>query len=271
MEPGAYIYWDVSPEIFRIGGFALRWYSLLFALSFFIGLQIITWIFKKENKPVKDLDQLFILVLAGTIVGARLGHCLFYDPGYYLTHPLEIIKIWRGGLASHGGAIGILIAMYLYAKNRKDQPYLWVLDRVVVPVALAGAFIRLGNLFNSEIIGTRTDVSWAFIFARVDQLPRHPTQLYESIIYAIIFIALLSVFKQKSPNIPHGYLLGLFLVTIFGSRFFVEFVKVRQEAYGELFPLTTGQWLSIPAVIAGVWLIARARTEDKDVQKKKVR
>lgn len=258
MDPTKYIYWDVSPEIFRIGGFALRWYSLLFALSFFVGLQIITWIFKKEDKPLKDVDKVFIYTLIGTVVGARLGHCLFYDPAYYLSHPIEILKIWQGGLASHGGAIGILAAIYFLTRNRKDLPYLWVVDRIVVPIALAGSFIRLGNLFNSEIIGIPTDIPWAFVFARIDQLPRHPVQLYESIIYALIFAFLLRVYMQKAPNIPHGYLLGLFLVTIFGSRFFVEFVKVRQEAYGELLPLTTGQWLSIPAVIAGVWLMVRA-------------
>lgn len=259
MDPTTYIYWDVSPEIFRIGGFALRWYSLLFALSFLVGLQIITWIFKKEGKSLKDVDKVFIYTLIGTIVGARLGHCLFYDPVYYLSHPIEILKIWQGGLASHGGAIGILAAIYFLTRHRKDLSYLWVVDRIVVPIALAGSLIRLGNLFNSEIIGIPTDVPWAFIFARVDQLPRHPVQLYESIIYALVFAILLRVYLQKAPNLPHGYLLGLFLVTMFGSRFFVEFVKVRQEAYGDLLPLTTGQWLSIPAVIAGVWLMMRAR------------
>jgi prolipoprotein diacylglyceryl transferase len=259
LDPTTYIYWDVSPEIFRIGGFALRWYSLLFALSFLVGLQIITWIFKKEGKSLKDVDKVFIYTLIGTIVGARLGHCLFYDPVYYLSHPIEILKIWQGGLASHGGAIGILAAIYFLTRHRKDLSYLWVVDRIVVPIALAGSLIRLGNLFNSEIIGIPTDVPWAFIFARVDQLPRHPVQLYESIIYALVFAILLRVYLQKAPNLPHGYLLGLFLVTMFGSRFFVEFVKVRQEAYGDLLPLTTGQWLSIPAVIAGVWLMMRAR------------
>ena len=259
MAPHAYIYWDVSPEIFRIGSFALRWYSLLFALSFFIGLQIITWIFRREEKPQKDLDQLFLYVLAGTIIGARLGHCLFYDPAYYLSHPLEILKVWHGGLASHGGAIGILIAMYLYARKRKDQPYLWVLDRIVVPIALAGSLIRIGNLFNSEIIGKATTVPWAFIFARVDEIPRHPAQVYEAIIYALIFFYLLRRYKRTAPAIPHGQLLGLFLILIFGSRFFIEFVKIRQEAYGEALPLTTGQWLSIPMVAAGIWLLWRIR------------
>lgn len=264
VNASAYIYWDVSPEIFRIGVFALRWYSLLFALGFLIGLQILTWMYNRENKPLKDLDRLFIDVLAGTIIGARLGHCLFYDPAYYLSHPLEILMIWRGGLASHGGAIGILTAMYIYSRGRKDQPYLWVLDRIVVPIALAGMLIRIGNLFNSEIIGKATTVPWAFIFARVDQVPRHPAQLYEALIYGLIFIYLLRLYKRKSPEIPHGYLLGNFLVLIFGSRFFVEFVKVRQEAYGESFPLTTGQWLSIPMVIVGLYLFWRLRARKEE-------
>ena len=269
MEPNHFIYWDVSPEIFRIGIFALRWYSLMFALAFFIGLQMISWMFRREDKPMRDVDQLFMLVLAGTIVGARLGHCLFYDPAWYLSHPLEILKIWEGGLASHGGAIGILTAMYLYSRKRPDQPYLWVLDRIVVPIALAAVFIRIGNLFNSEIVGKPTTVAWAFVFARVDNLPRHPAQLYEAVMYAVIFVLLLRLYRRYSPNIPHGYLLGLFLITIFGSRFLVEFLKVRQEAYGDLLPLSTGQWLSIPAVIAGAYLLQRALSARKTHTKAK--
>lgn len=252
------IRWDVSPEIVQIGPFSLRWYGLLFALSFLIGLQLMRWIYGREKKPVADVEQLFIYVLIGTTVGARLGHCLFYDPVYYLSNPLEILKIWRGGLASHGAAVGILTALWLYARSRKGQPFLWVVDRVVITVALAGCFIRLGNLFNSEILGTATDLPWAFIFVSEDNVPRHPVQLYESIAYLLIFIGLFTYYRWLGGNIPHGLFLGLFLASIFGFRFFAEFVKERQAAYGMGFPLSVGQLLSIPAVAAGLWLIWRA-------------
>lgn len=252
------IRWDVSPEIVQIGPFSLRWYGLLFALSFLIGLQLMRWMYGREKKPVEDVEQLFIYVLLGTTVGARLGHCLFYDPVFYLSNPLEILKIWRGGLASHGAAVGILTALWLYARHRKGQPFFWVVDRVVITVALAGCFIRLGNLFNSEILGTATDVPWAFIFVSEDSVPRHPVQLYESVAYLLIFIGLFTYYRRLGGNIPHGLFLGLFLVSIFGFRFFAEFVKERQAAYGMDFPLSVGQLLSIPAVAAGLWLIWRA-------------
>lgn len=257
--PESSIYWDVSPIIFELGPFAVRWYGLLFALSFFLGFFIMRWIFRREQRPERDLDQLLLYMVAGTIIGARLGHVIFYDPGYYFSNPVEIIKVWRGGLASHGGAVGILIALYLYTRRRPDQPYLWLLDRIVIPVALAGSFIRLGNLFNSEILGVPADVPWAFVFARVDPVPRHPAQLYESIGYAVIFTVLFVLYRRSERvRESRGLLLGLFLTSVFTWRFLVEFVKVRQAAFEDAFLLSVGQLLSIPAIIAGVVLIVWA-------------
>ncbi len=249
--------WNVSPEIFHIGPIAIRWYGLFFAAAFLAGFFIMQRIFRREGKPEEDLDALLLYMMAGTIIGARLGHCLFYDPAYYLSHPLEIIKIWKGGLASHGGGIGIFIALYLYVRKRPGESCLWLLDRMAIPTALGGAFIRLGNFFNSEIIGLPAAVPWAVVFSRIDMLPRHPAQLYEAIVYTVVFLILCNVYRKHKEAISPGFLLGLFLITVFTARFFIEFVKVRQEAYGLGLPLSVGQWLSIPMVIAGIILLIK--------------
>lgn len=255
------IEWNVSPEIFRIGFFALRWYSLMFIFSFLSGYYITRKIYLQEKKPEKYVDEIFLYVFAGTILGARLGHCLFYDPVYYLSHPLEILMVWKGGLASHGAAIGILISLYLFARNKRDVTFLWTVDRVVIVVALSGFFIRLGNLFNSEIVGSPTDVPWAFIFPRYESnpVPRHPTQLYEAIAYLIIFIILYRIYNRKREKTESGLLFGFFLVTIFGFRFFVEFFKEVQESWEAALPLDMGQILSIPFVLIGLYLIFIAK------------
>lgn len=253
----SYIVWNVSREITSIGPFSLRWYGLLFALAFVFGFIILKKVYKLEKKPQADLEQLSIYVILGTVIGARLGHCLFYDPAYYLSNPLEIIKVWEGGLASHGAAIGILIALNLFAKKKRDQNFFWSLDRLVIVVALGGALIRLGNLFNSEIIGMQTEVPWAFIFTSVDDIPRHPAQLYESIAYFISFGILYSIYMKKRETLKTGFLLGLFLILIFGFRFFVEFIKEDQSAFEAGMILNMGQLLSIPFVIAGFYFMLR--------------
>lgn len=251
------IWWEVSPEIMKLGPFSLRWYGLLFALAFVFGYLILTKVYKRERKPLEDLEQLSIYVILGTVIGARLGHCLFYDPEYYLTNPIEILKVWQGGLASHGAAIGILTALYLFSKKKKDQNMLWILDRLVIVVALGGALIRLGNLFNSEIIGKATDVPWAFVFVRVDEIPRHPTQLYESLFYFLSFIILYLIYNKKSTSLKQGFLFGLFLILIFGFRFFVEFMKENQSAFEASLPINMGQILSIPFIFLGIYFIIR--------------
>jgi phosphatidylglycerol---prolipoprotein diacylglyceryl transferase len=254
----AYIYWDVRPELLHLGPLTVRWYGLFFALLFWIGFLIVRWQFQIEHKDENSLNSLLTYLVVGTIVGARLGHCFFYEPGYYLNHPLEILKIWEGGLASHGGALGVLIALYLYSRRHPDQPYCWLLDRIAVPTALGGCMIRLGNLFNSEILGLPTHVPWAFVFERVDLVPRHPVQLYESMAYALIFVFLLLVYRHFRARTPRGLLLGCFLVGVFTARFLLEFLKERQADYGHNLPLSVGQWLSLPFLAAGGVLLWRA-------------
>lgn len=261
------IWWHVSPEIMKLGPISLRWYGLLFALAFVFGYMILTKVYKREKKPLEDIEQLSIYVILGTVIGARLGHCLFYDPSYYLTNPIEILKVWQGGLASHGAAIGILTALYLFSRKKKDQNMIWILDRLVIVVALGGALIRLGNLFNSEIIGKATDVPWAFVFVRVDEIPRHPTQLYESLFYFLSFIILYLIYNKKSSSIKSGYLFGLFLILIFGFRFFVEFLKENQSAFESALPINMGQILSIPFILLGFYFIFRKKQSFITVKK----
>jgi len=257
MELLAAIIWNVDREIVSFGNFALRWYGLLFAFGFVLGYQIMYSIYIKEGKTQKQLDKLSITMIVSTVVGARLGHCLFYEPEYYLSNPIAILKIWEGGLASHGAAIAILIGLFLYVRNQKDISLLWLLDRIVIVIPLAGALIRLGNFFNSEIYGIPTDVPWAVIFQKVDDIPRHPVQLYESFAYFIIFIILYFTYKNKFNKLKPGFLFGLFLVTVFGARFFIEFFKSLQTDLELGLPLRMGQILSIPFIIIGIYFILR--------------
>ncbi len=249
------MHWNVDPEIFRIGFVAIRWYSLLFMLSFVAGIYLFNYFFKLEKKPLADIDHLLMYMLFSTVIGARLGHCLFYDPVYYLSNPIKILMVWEGGLASHGAAIGIPIGAWLYSRKREGQPFLWLIDRVVIGVAISGAFIRLGNFFNSEIIGAPSNLPWAITFDRVDNIPRHPSQLYESLAYLTIFIILFLLYKKKQGKTRNGSLLGLFLILVFGFRFFVEFLKENQSAFEQSMSLNMGQILSIPAVLIGVALL----------------
>lgn len=246
--------WDGSPAIFSIGDFELRWYSLMFGLSFYLSHKFMKAVFVEKGRGEDTLDPLLWYVALGTILGARLGHCLFYEPEYYLGNPLEILKVWRGGLASHGGAAGVLIAVMLYCRKYKES-FIWLLDHLCIPVALSASFIRLGNFFNSEILGIRSDLPWAVIFKRVDSFPRHPAQLYESLFYFIIFLALLRVYTKYKAKLKQGSIFGLFLISVFSLRFMIEFVKLRQEAYESTFSLNTGQLLSIPFIATGIYLL----------------
>jgi len=255
------IEWTVDREIFSIGFITIRYYSLFFLISFVLGIVIMKRIFKIEGKPEVDVDDLLVYTMFGTVIGARLGHVLFYSPGYYFSNPIEILKVWQGGLASHGAAVGILLALYKFIKNKKIYNYLWLVDRVIITVALAAFFIRSGNLFNSEIIGKPTDVSWAFIFSKyVDNVPRHPTQVYEALAYIILFVVLYKLYSVKKDQSPPGLLLGMFLVGNFGFRIFVEQFKENQEAFEAGMALNMGQILSIPLVLFGLYMIYSSRT-----------
>lgn len=256
--------WNMDRVLVSFGHFHIYWYGLLFAAGIASGFVLMRWFYRREGKPVEDVESLLLFIVVGTIVGARLGHVLFYDPGYYLSHPLVILEFWKGGLASHGGTVGICIALYFYTRHHRDQPYLWLLDRMFIASILGGAFIRIGNFFNSEIVGTPSDLPWAVIFSRIDSVPRHPTQLYETLAYAVTFVILLLTYKRCYPKLRAGLISGLSLVLVFSARFFLEFVKVRQAAYEQASALSVGQWLSLPFIALGIILLVYTlRRDDK--------
>lgn len=260
------IVWDFNPMLFGI----VRWYSLLFALAFVAGYILLQKaVFQKENLSTALLDKLSIYVFLGVLIGARLGHCLFYEPTYYLSsfsHFIEMLlpisqtpEGWKftgyQGLASHGGAIGIIIAIYFYARKTK-LTILWTLDRLVIVVALAGLFIRLGNLCNSEIYGIATNSNWGFIFIRNGEtIAKHPTQLYEAISYFITFIILLFTYIKNNRKTIPGLLFSLFLILAFTSRLIIENWKEVQEAWEANMILNMGQILSIPFILIGIIIL----------------
>ena len=350
-----YVVWSPNPAVFS-GFERLRWYSLFFALGFIISQQIMVYIFRKEGHDESLVDKLTIYMILATIIGARLGHVLFYEPEKYLANPIEILKVWEGGLASHGAAIAILVALYFYARKVPRQSYLWVVDRIVIVVAMTGALIRFGNLMNSEIGGKPTDNDSGFVFARDTEeilstlnipvlevnaykpenrnnelqgngivpvnfdiliekggyeeddlklaietdvkyvltrfissqkylsedsssplkyqladnghhylatietfgIARYPTQIYESVTYLLIFIALFWIWQKYNYRLPDGLFLGLFLISVFGMRFYWEYWKENQVDFEENLALNMGQWLSIPLVIGGIILVALA-------------
>ena len=259
MELLAYIHWDVSPEIIKIGWFAVRWYGLMFAVGFLGGYYMGERMFKYENIDLKWLESLFMYLIIATIVGARLGHVIFYGWEYYSQHPFEIIKVWRGGLASHGGAIGIALALVYWSRTVSKRPLVWVLDRVVVPTALVAALIRFGNLMNSEIYGVETTLPWGFIFERNDEtVAKHPTQIYESFSYLITFGTVLWMYWKTKAKDRQGMITGVFFIMVFLARFVIEFVKEDQEAFEAGMALNMGQILSIPFILVGIFLVIRA-------------
>lgn len=252
-----------SPTISQIGPIQPRWYGILFASSFIVGYILTRRMFQHAGRPEEEVEQLLTYVLIGTVVGARLGHVVFYDLLYYLRHPAEIIAIWHGGLASHGAAIGILLAMYYFVKKRKDMNFLWLADRVVAVVAIGGAFIRTGNFFNSEILGEPSTLPWAVIFARIDMIPRHPTMLYEALLCLITFGIIWIIYKRYKHQPPEGGMFGVFMLVLFTGRFFLEFTKIDQAEFAAEWTINMGQWLSIPLIIAGIWLIRKVSWNKK--------
>ncbi len=252
------ISWNVSPTIARLGPLQLRWYGLMFLIGFLLGYQGMKKICIWEKKPLEKLDSLLTYIFLGTLIGARLGHCLFYEPGYYFSHPMDIFKIWEGGLASHGGGLGVLFAIWLFSRKNVEFPMMWIFDRVAIFVVLTGAFIRIGNLMNSEIIGRPTHIFWAFIFERVDNLPRHPTQIYESLSYFVIALLGWFTYKKYKMKLPQGRIFGMTIALIFISRFIIEFFKENQESFEATLPVNMGQLLSIPFVLVGIYFYVRS-------------
>ena len=256
------VHWNIDPAILHIGGFELRWYSLLFVSGFILGWYIMKSFFVREKISTDLLDPMLYMLLICTIVGARLGHCIFYQPDYYFGSWAgfwEIFMPWKGGLASHGGTIAILLGIGWYARKygkKNGFDYIWVVDRLVIPVSFAACFIRLGNLFNSEIYGGPTSLPWGFVFERNGETAAcHPTQLYEAGTYLLLGCFLLWLYWKKLDKVYRGTFVGIFMIVCFGSRFLIEFIKNDQVDFEAGMLLNMGQLLSIPFVLLGIGLL----------------
>ena len=267
--------WNVDPAIFSIGSREIRWYALMFVIGFSIGYKIVENMWKREKLNPQWIDPLLWYTLAGTVFGARLGHCLFYNPEYYLANPFEIFKVWEGGLASHGGVLGIIIAIYFFSKYISHQSMLWTFDKLVVPTGLVSALIRCGNLINHEVYGNPTDQPWGFRFIKnlhawrqgaepIYTVPSHPTQIYEAICYLITFVLCMWLYFRKDAWKKEGLIFGIFMICIFTSRFFIEYVKEPQEDFEIGMLLNMGQLLSIPFVLMGIYFVVRAVRRKKN-------
>jgi phosphatidylglycerol:prolipoprotein diacylglycerol transferase len=268
-----FIEWNADPTIITLLGFSIRWYGLCFAFAFLAGFQVVSYIFKKEGRSVDQADQLLLYTMVGTVVGARMGHYFFYEFPLLLADPvrffIQMITPPFSGLASHGAAIGLFTAFYLYTKKNKGQSYLYVTDRIVIVAALAGFFIRFGNLMNSEIIGKPTDMPWGFKFLRDYEfnpsglaafvVPRHPSQLYEALSCLLLFFILLYLWNLKKEKTQEGLLTAIFMIFVFTLRFFYEFLKENQSSFENGLSLNMGQILSIPAVLFGLGVLWYAK------------
>lgn len=271
-----FITWTADPAIFSIGSREIRWYGLAFAVGFLIGYKIVEKMWVREKLNPAWIDSLLIYTILGTAIGARLGHCLFYAPEYYLANPIEMLKTWEGGLASHGGTLGIIIAIYFYSRKVSHKSMLWTFDKLVVPTGLVAAMIRLGNLMNHEVYGQPTDRPWAFRFIEnlhawkqgaepVFSAPSHPTQIYEAACYLLVFAVCMWLYFRKEAWKKEGLIFGIFMIGIFGSRFFIEFLKNDQEAFEADMLLNMGQLLSIPFVLYGIYCVWRALTRKTQI------
>ena len=280
------ITWRVNPALFEIFGREVRWYGILWVIGLIAAIYIVQIIFKRENLPEKWFDSLFGYMIGGIIIGARLGHCLFYEPAYYLSNPIKMLYIWEGGLASHGGVIGIIIAVWIYSRKVTKRSMLWTFDRVMVPTGFTAAMIRFGNLMNHEIYGGPTDAPWGFRFIDnisawmyhgaepVFTVPSHPTQIYEALVYLLVFAITMYLYFGTDAKRRQGLILGVGIFIIFVARFLIEYIKevqVESElAMREATGLILGQWLSIPFIIWGAWLIVNAiRKEPEPVEERK--
>ena len=258
-----FVHWNVNPEAFSLGPLTVRWYGILYGCAFIASYYAFRELLRFDRVPDDFADRALIYMILGTVIGARLGDCFFYHPLHYLQNPLEIFAVWNGGLSSHGGACGILTALYLFGR-KTGKSYIWVLDRVVIVIGVAGFFIRMGNLMNSEIYGHATTLPWGFIFERHrETLPKHPTQIYEALYYALTYMVLRFIYR-KSDNRPQPFLIfGLFLIMVFGFRFCIEFIKNPQEDFEQNMMFNMGQWLSSPFIILGVIMLVISSRQKK--------
>ncbi|WP_027326513.1 prolipoprotein diacylglyceryl transferase [Bacteroides pyogenes] len=263
------IHWNPNPEFVNLFGISIRYYGLLWAVGIFLAYIVVHYQFRDKKIGEKKFEPLFFYCFFGILIGARLGHCIFYDPGYHLTSGRGILEMllpvkllpgggWKfigyQGLASHGGTLGLIIALWLYCRKTKLH-YVDVLDMIAVATPITACCIRLANLMNSEIIGKPTDVPWAFVFERIDMQPRHPAQLYEALAYLALFFVMIYLYRRHSKELHRGFFFGLCLATIFTFRFFIEFVKENQVSFEDQMTFNMGQWLSIPFIIIGFYFI----------------
>lgn len=264
-----YIVWNADPTLIS-WPVTVRWYGLMFAIGFWLGFNIVGRMFRREGVPERWLGTLLLWVAGGTVVGARLGHVFFYQWDYYSQHPIEILYTWEGGLASHGGAIGVILAVILFSIFTTRRSPLWTFDLLVVAIALVGCLIRLGNLMNSEIFGHATTLPWGFMFPRSAEwralypgVACHPTQIYEALCYLALFGLLMWMYWRRNAGERPGLIFGVFLIGTFASRFFIEFIKNPQVAFEQDMTLNMGQLLSIPFVLAGIGLILWAMSHPR--------
>ena len=270
----AFITWNPDIFLFHIGSFGVRWYSLCWAIGLFSVCLLEHKLYREQRIPEEKFDPLVFYCFFGIFIGARLGHCLFYEPDYFLSRPLEMVLPMKQdalgnwhytgyeGLASHGGTLGLMIALWLFVR-KTGLKLLMVLDNIAIVTPICACAIRMGNLMNSEIIGRPTDVPWAFIFERVDQLPRHPGQLYEALCYALFFLIHWWFYRHRPEKVGTGFFFGLCLTLIFTSRIFIEYTKENQVDFENGMLLNMGQLLSIPFVLLGLWCMWRSRGVEK--------
>lgn len=251
--------WNVDPELLSIGPFSLRYYSLMFIIGFLLMGEYVRRLFAKYGKDPELVSSLTTHIIAGMLIGSRLVHCVFYEPQYYFSHPLDILKIWEGGLASHGGYLGVIIAVWVFMRKHPEVRFFWIMDLIAGPCLFVGGLIRIGNLFNSEIVGRHSDVPWAIIFQRVDPFPRHPAQIYEAIGYFTIAGILFWMEKKKFQEWKKGSILAAAIILSFTFRFFIEFVKEEQATIAMSSLINMGQWLSVAFVIGGIILWFRVQ------------
>lgn len=262
----ASVTWNVSPEIIS-NPITIRWYGLLFAIGLILAYQILIKEFLRLNIPQKKLESLIFYMIIAVVVGARLGHCLFYEPNVYLNDPIRILKVWEGGLASHGAAFGILIGMLLYIWKNREFTFIGLADILSVAIPVGAMFVRLGNFVNSEIVGKPSDLPWSVIFLRNDTIPRHPGQMYEAAAYFILMIVMLYLFFKKEKYNKAGFLSGVFLIGMFVARFIIEYFKDVQVQFENTMALHMGQWLSIPFILLGIFLLMYSRNHTNDFSK----
>ena len=245
------LHWNIDPTLLHLGPLELRWYGLFFGGGFLLGYFWVVWFYRREGKPERNVDNLLVVMAISTMLGARLGHFLFYDFKLFLSDPLVLFRFWEGGLASHGSGIGIVIGAYLYSRKHPQEPLIWVLSRLCIPASMIGGLIRIGNFFNSEILGIPTTLPWGVVFERFDYVPRHPAQLYEAIAYLSISGLLQLFYLKGGRKGPPIRILALYWILIFTVRFFVEFIKINQVDFESSLPLNMGQILSIPLILLG--------------------